>query len=696
MPKKDNELFLRVALATRAIDLKQFNEVSDELGANPSEDSGQILLDKGFITEEQRREISQAMEEANGKEIVGNSGEGNDVIDPDEGIPYTEDFELLRLIGQGGAGRVFLAFDEMIGREVALKEVLPAKLDKSKDYHLRRFIREAKISGRLQHPGIVPIYELKEKDDGTYFYVMKYVQGQTLFHAIMHDSEAETPYEAFGKRIKLLDRLIDVCQAMGYSHSKHIIHRDLKPSNVILGEFGETIILDWGLAKFLGEKDEEAQTSTSHDDDEGEEGLTKVGAQLGTPSYMAPEQIDGALGEVNASTDVYTLGIILFMILTGSKPYPGRGEEVMKLIMDSDRSPSPRDLYDFIPPELSAICDKALAKDQKDRFQNASELAEQLKAYRDGRLVTVYAYSRGELFKRFVARNKIAIVAATIVLLSVIGGAGFATKFGIEAHRARLKAINALEEVTKLSESAMVMVRSKAQTINAYFDTFDTNLDATSKRIAKIGLNESTALERELQAILEDHPEAEAFLVIADPERIVASYPKGAFVPKRTIGSEMLYLRGKRGAALEGDSALFDSPQGGKSFVMSAPIRKGSKLIGGLTTLMNAEKAVPIFLDFDPKESPYQVWVMKENGLIVYDEDPKQVGLNLFTDDMYRDFPELLRFGELIKKQPWGIGNYNYLGKDGKTKVYKVAAWDTLNSDGTEWKLVVTQQYTSE
>lgn len=641
------------------------------------------------------KEVVPMKDESEKKEGKGLEVYPDEPPSPEDEKTYSEHFKLRKIIGQGGAGRVFLAYDRAIGREVALKEVLPAKLDRGRDYHLTRFIREAKLSGRLQHPGVVPIYELSEKPDGTYFYVMKYVQGDTLFHAIMDCSAEESPQQAFQKRIKLLDRLIDVAEAMGYAHSREIIHRDLKPSNVILGEFGETVILDWGLAKRLDERDEAAPEDVEVTMDETTEGLTREGAQLGTPSYMAPEQIDPSFGEVDAATDVYTLGVILFMILTGTKPYPGRGAEVMKHIMESKRPPSPREVYDFIPPELAAICEKAMARHKEDRFQNASELAEEMKAYRDGRLVSVYAYSRSEIFKRFIARNKTAAIASALLIISIIVGSGITTNFAVQAHKARSKALNALEEVTTLSESAMIMVRSKAQAVNEYFDRFEKELIGVSAKISSMGFGNRTGLQRILKGLMDGHPEAEAFFIVDMKGKTVAAYPGPVSVPRDVIEHELRYIRGELTPKESDMSKLFDQ-DGHKAFVMSVPIFKGKRLMAGLTTLMFADVSVPKFLNFDPRKSPYQVWLMKDDGTIVYDEDEKQIGRDLFTDEMYQHFPELLKFGEMIRKRPWGIGHYSFLGKGERGKVYKVAAWDTLKSDGTEWKLVVTHEYASE
>jgi serine/threonine-protein kinase len=336
-----------------------------------------------------------------------------------------------------------------------------------------------------------------------------------------------------------------------------------------------------------------------------------------------------------------------------------------------------------------------MAREKKDRFQNASELAEELKAYRDGRLVSIYAYSRGELFKRFVARNKAAVIASAMLLISIIVGAGFTTNFAFQAHRAKVKALNALEEVTSLSESAMILVRSKAHAVNQYFDKFEKELIVATGKASSIGFGNRAALKGVLKGIRDGHPEVRDAFIMDMRGQVITSYPGSVVVPRHIAEHELRYLKNEL-TAKDGDfSGLFTAKDGSKSFIMTVPIVKGGKLMGGLGTLMQVDIAVPTFLNFDPRKSPYQVWLMKEDGIIVYDEDEKQIGRNLFTDEMYEGFPELRKFGEMIRKQPWGIGHYNFRGEDGSTDVYKVAAWDTLSSDGTKWKLVVTHQYAS-
>lgn len=381
---------------------------------------------------------------------------------------FTEHYSLRGTVGAGGVGRVLLGFDDRIGREVAIKEMLEGI--NINDPRIRaRFVREAQVTGRLEHPGIVPVYELGATATGSPFYVMRFVRGDTMSKALAACKD-EQPEKALGKRLQLLDRLIDVCEAMAYAHSKGVIHRDLKPGNVVLGAFGETIILDWGLAKIRADEDAspaDAAEIAAAAAAAGPSELTQHGAILGTPAYMAPEQLDPRFGEVNPSTDAFALGCMLYQILVGRTPFRGDMQSIMQRLASPESMPSPRSASVPVPPELAAICEKALAKDQKQRFRNAGEMADELRAYRDGRLVHTYAYSKAELLRRFVARNKVAVIAGAIAVVGIVVGAGLAFDFGIEAHQARLvaeadrdaavaarhQAESALSDATRISDS---------------------------------------------------------------------------------------------------------------------------------------------------------------------------------------------------------------------------------------------------
>jgi hypothetical protein len=313
-------------------------------------------------------------------------------------------------LGRGGLGRVVLAFDEVIGREVAIKELLPGAGTQEV-----RFLREARLTGRLEHPGIVPVYEIGRRTDGSAFYTMKVVRGETL-HARLE--RARTREE----RMSLLRNFLEVCHAVAYAHEHGVIHRDLKPANVMIGRFGETVVLDWGIAKRV-----RAPETPGLDSGEQDPSLTRDGAAVGTPHYMSPEQAEAAPG-VDETTDVWSLGVMLFQILTGSLPFRGDSAPRIMISVRTQPAPDPRSVDRTAPRELAAVCRRCLAKDRAARFPNAKALADEIDRYLTGQLVEAYGYSRLYLAIRwFDARRRkaiglsvLGIIAALLLALAVV------------------------------------------------------------------------------------------------------------------------------------------------------------------------------------------------------------------------------------------------------------------------------------
>lgn len=290
-------------------------------------------------------------------------------------------FTVLGPHAEGGLGRVHLARDEQLRRTVALKEIRPERAD---DPRVRqRFLNEAEITGQLEHPGIVPIYALESDGSRPPVYAMRFIQGRTLGEAIKAHHRGPT---ALGLR-ELLQRFISVCQTVAYAHSKGVIHRDLKPDNVMLGDYGETLVVDWGLAKRLGDRDDsfdETPTAanvppgqllqtvldpTTIDPAGGARQLTAAGTVMGTPAYMAPEQARGEL--LSPAADVYALGAMLFTLLTGKVPHQGTSTiEVLRKVAEG-KPPEVTGL----PRALKAIYSKAMARDPRERYASAAELA---------------------------------------------------------------------------------------------------------------------------------------------------------------------------------------------------------------------------------------------------------------------------------------------------------------------------------
>ncbi|MGH8479692.1 MAG: serine/threonine-protein kinase [Gammaproteobacteria bacterium] len=392
-------------------------------------------------------------------------------------IRLTEHYSLRGEVGAGGVGRVLLGFDERIGREVAIKEMHADAESLDPRIH-DRFVREAQITGRLEHPGIVPVYDLGATSRGSPF-VMRLVRGDTLSKALAART-AGRPEAALAKRLQLLGSFIDICEAMAYAHSRGVVHRDLKPGNVVLGGFGETILLDWGLAKIAAEADT-AAAGTVRITEERPADLTRQGAIMGTPAYMAPEQLDPGFGDIDPRTDVFALGCILYQLLVGHAPLGGDVYSILAALGSPGPMPSACEAPAPVPPELVAICDKAMRKDQAMRYRDAGELAAELRAYRDGRLVSTYAYSRAELLRRSVARNKTAVIAGVVAIVAVLAGAGLAVDFGRDAHLARraaetaersaaaahARADSALDNITRIADHNLLQAGSLARTLTA-------------------------------------------------------------------------------------------------------------------------------------------------------------------------------------------------------------------------------------
>jgi serine/threonine protein kinase len=299
---------------------------------------------------------------------------------------FAERYEHRALLGEGGMGAVDLFRDRAIGREVAIKRIRP---EASSAGSLARFVREARVQGQLEHPAIVPVHDLAESPEGAAFFTMKRVRGaslDTILEALAtRDPEAVARY---GRR-KLLTAFATVCLAVDFAHARGVLHRDLKPANVMLGDFGEVYVLDWGLAKLLGtpEAAEEASGSLPPVVDVGsvEGQKTQLGALMGTPGYMSPEQCRGEVDQLGPTSDVYALGCILFEILHLEALHPGKGmAERLASTLTGITMSMPRELAADVPPELDRLWRDAVAIDAGARIASARELAERVERYLDG------------------------------------------------------------------------------------------------------------------------------------------------------------------------------------------------------------------------------------------------------------------------------------------------------------------------
>jgi serine/threonine-protein kinase len=284
-------------------------------------------------------------------------------------------YRLTRRIGKGGMGEVLAARDEQVGRDVAIKRMRAAA---PHERAIQRFLREASIQGRLQHPAIVPVHEIGRDSDGLPFFVMKKLTGITLGKVVSDDEQRA----AFSLQ-RILRAFADVCLAVAFAHRYGIVHRDLKPDNILLGDFGEVYILDWGVAKIVGE-DGEPDVGEFADVGSGSgEHATAVGTTIGTAGYMAPEQALGQ-SDIDGRTDIYALGCVLFEILAGQPLHPRGPAGIRSALAGCDARPSQRPTGREIPPELDALCLAATARDRDARIQTARELGDRVQRFLDG------------------------------------------------------------------------------------------------------------------------------------------------------------------------------------------------------------------------------------------------------------------------------------------------------------------------
>jgi serine/threonine protein kinase len=316
---------------------------------------------------------------------------------PEQPAELRARFTPVRELGRGGAARVWIARDNDLNREVAIKETLLGIA--RHDAHRQRFFKEAQITSQLEHPNIVPVYGLGYRSDGEApFLIMRYVRGRNLKEAIQEYHSRRQNAQEFRR---LLRSFVGACNGLAFAHSRGVLHRDPKPANIMLGDNGEVYVVDWGLAK----------VRDSHGRTEGE--LTGVsltwvdplttpeGALMGTPVYMAPEMAAGRQDLVDARTDIYVLGAGLFEILTGRLPYQGPDPTSVLHAIVTSEPPRARSVRPQVPPALDAVCARAMARRREDRYATASELGEDVERWLEGEPVAAYPES---LLRRWARR----------------------------------------------------------------------------------------------------------------------------------------------------------------------------------------------------------------------------------------------------------------------------------------------------
>ncbi len=352
------------------------------------------------------------------------AGEAREEADPQS--PSGSRFRILRPHARGGLGEAFIAHDHELRREVALKQLHDRHADVPGTR--ARFMLEAEVTGGLEHPGIVPVYSLGRDPEGRPYYAMRFIRGDSLKQAVDQFHRADRNECDPGERAlalrKLLRRFIDVCNAIEYAHSRGVIHRDLKPDNIMLGTFGETLVVDWGLAKPLkqvveSEASAKRPLETSH---RGDTTRTQVGSAVGTPAFMSPEQAAGQLDQMGPASDVYSLGATLYYLLTGRPPIEDSGLLKLLIRVQEGDFPRPREINPDTPAALQAICLKAMALAPSDRYPSARALAEDVDRWLADEPVTAYRAAWNERLARWGRRHRrsVEVGAAALIVVAVV------------------------------------------------------------------------------------------------------------------------------------------------------------------------------------------------------------------------------------------------------------------------------------
>lgn len=380
-------------------------------------------------------------------------------------------YRVLRPHARGGLGEVLIARDQSLGREVAIKVMLsPQELDPERR---RRFEAEAAITSVLEHPGIVPVYGLGKDDQGRPYYTMRFIDGMTLrdgaraFHAA-ENSSADPAARNLRFR-SLLDDFVTVCNTIAYAHSRGVIHRDLKPANIMLGKYGETLVVDWGLAKRFSlnpyvtsdpseitiDRFNAAANIALDVDSISTDDLyaTQSGQTLGTPAYMSPEQAAGESRRVGPASDIYGLGATLYMVLTGRSPYDGYSIPEIFERLQCGTFPLPRTLKPYIPRALQAICLKAMSHDPSLRYPTATQLATDLKHWLAGEPVSAFREPLVDRTRRWLFKHR-QILSAVVVagVMAIIGLA--AVLFVTSQSNRDLRAANDRERIATADAQA--------------------------------------------------------------------------------------------------------------------------------------------------------------------------------------------------------------------------------------------------
>lgn len=520
-----------------------------------------VALGLALIDVERRRAAGLPVSVENYLDLVPELGRSPDAVarlrhavDPPAPEPEpaaSGRYEIAAEHARGGMGRVCVAIDTELNRRVAFKDIQERFADDAATRH--RFTREALITGQLEHPGVIPVYGLGADAHGRPYYAMRFVEGDSLKDAVKEFHRDPPKCDSVGAKAvafrALLKRFADVCNAVAFAHSKRIVHRDLKPANVMLGQFGETLVVDWGLARSFADKTPEltaspreagageqdtadmASTAVSGGDSAG----TRTGQVMGSPAYMSPEQATGDLRSLGPAWDIYSLGATLYELLTGRPPFIGQPvPQLLKAIQAGELVP-PREVAPWVPKPLDAIARKAMSRDPKDRYPTALELAAEVDRYLADEPVQAHRDTLGERVRRWRKRHPVLVRTAVMLFLIVTPLLAVWLVIALEINRLRLGALKREEKAHDQTRGALEAEKKALAAEQAALKQVRATLDLTTDAVVGKILAKQSRLG----------PDEREFL-----EGLVASYAKFAEASGDSPEAQLLAARARLRVAL--------------------------------------------------------------------------------------------------------------------------------------------------
>ena len=509
-----------------------------DLHGNTLEESVAVVLQAGNSTREMLARIGDVDLQATLSRVGSDSTLGIDSDGtPSSGVGTVRSegqrFRLLRPHARGGLGVVFVALDAELNREVALKQILDRHADDPASRS--RFVLEAEITGGLEHPGIVPVYGMGSYGNGRPYYAMRFIRGDSLKEAIeqfhaesagLTETGRETPpggtSTTFRSEVpggsrdldlrRLLRRFLDVCNAIDYAHSRGVLHRDIKPANIIVGKHGETLVVDWGLAKATGKADASTGEQTLTPLSASGSAETLPGSAMGTPAFMSPEQARGETDQLGPRSDVYSLGATLYCLLTGKPPVDSDDIHVVLLAVQKGEFLPPRRCDPSIDKTLECVCIKAMALLPEDRYPTPRALADDIERWMADEPVTAMPDNWARRLARWLRRHRSAtragaaslVIIATLATLAalVIGQEHARTRKALIAEtQARVAESKARGLAQEQSQLALDAIREYDTGVSREFLLRQPEMESLRKSLLQVPLR----FYRRLAQNIEDH-----------------------------------------------------------------------------------------------------------------------------------------------------------------------------------------------